>query len=373
MPALFLQLDRNRQFWHGKPAFPVRTDLQTDPCSGPPSNNPAGARIVFQGSPLVFQYYPGQGLQIQPLGNFGKANGLYTLCSTHRSGCDVHALRRLLDELVAIRSGRGGFSTWEYWFAFSGGTPPWTSGMADATAVQALARGSRYLHKPEYMRVAKSAIDVFDHTTPVGVRVRGEGGGVHYVLYSFAPGERVFNAFMQTLNGLYDYYLLSGDKHALRLFHDGDRSARRELPRYDTGAWTRYSQGSAEASLGYEEIATGFVSHLCKRSKIAFWCKTARRLEGYLRTPTTLHYTGPRTATAGRRTSLGISIDKVSCVTAKITAASGHRVLRSQARFPRGRHAFSWVPHSPGTYRLALSVLDLKKNHTDATIEIHVH
>lgn len=373
MPALFVQLRRNTEFWTGNPKFPARTDIPAEPCqSASHAGGGAGARIVFKDSQLLFQYYPGQGIQLQPLGNFGKANGLYTLCSTHKTGCDEPALRQLLDELVAIRSGRGGFTTWEYWFAFSGGTPPWTSGMADATAIQALARGSKLLHIPSYLKVARSALGVFDKAAPVGVRVRGAGGGAHYLLYSFAPGERVLNAFMQTLNGLYDYYLLSGDKHALRLFREGDRSARREMPGYDTGAWTRYDLNGAEASLNYEEVATGFVAHLCKRSKIAYWCRIARRFQRYLTRPTSVHYTGPRSARAGKRTALGFTIDKVSCVTAKILDASGKRVYRSQVRFTRGGHAFTWAPRAPGTYTLGLSVLDLKKNHTDLTVTIQV-
>jgi hypothetical protein len=373
MPALFLQLRRNTEFWTGNPQFPARTDIPAEPCQpAHQGGGHAGARITFKDSQVLFQYYPGQGLQLQPLGNFGKANGLYTLCTSNKTGCDPAALRQLLDELVAIRSGRGGFTTWEYWFAFSGGSPPWTSGMADATAIQALARGSKYLHVPSYMRVAKSALGVFDKAAPVGVRVRGEGGGAHYLLYSFAPGERVLNAFMQTLNGLYDYYSRSGDKHALRLFNEGDRSARREMPRYDTGAWTRYDQNGAEASLNYQEVATGFVAHLCKRSKIAYYCALARRFRRYLTTPTKVHYTGPRSTRSGRRTALGFTIDKVSCVTAKITDASGKLVHRSQVRFARGAHGFTWVPSAAGAYTLALSVLDLKKNHSDLTVPIAV-
>ncbi|HEX8075682.1 MAG TPA: D-glucuronyl C5-epimerase family protein [Thermoleophilaceae bacterium] len=373
MPALFLQLRRNTEFWTGDPKFPPRTDIPAEPCQpASTGGGRAGARISFPSSELILQYYPGQGLQIQPLGNFGKANGLYTQCSTHKSGCDVDALRKLLDELVAIRSGRGGFTTWEYWFYFSGGTPPWTSGMADATAIQALARGSKYLHVPAYMKVARSALGVFDKSAPVGVRVRGEGGGAHYLLYSFATGERVLNAFMQTLNGLYDYYALSHDKHALRLFREGDRSARRELPRYDTGAWTRYDLGGAEASLNYHALATDIVKHLCKRTKMTTYCRYAKRFSGYLTTPTSVHYVGQRKVGAGSRTSLAFTIDKVSCVTVKVTDGSGRRVYRGQARFSRGRHAFTWKPRSPGSYTLGLSVLDLKKNHTDLSLPIAV-
>lgn len=373
MPALFLQLSRNTQFWSGHPKFPPRTDIPAEPCQ-PASHGggAAGARIEFKGSELLFQYYPGQGLQIQPLGNFGKANGLYTLCSTHKTDCDVDALRKLLAELVAIRSRRGGFTTWEYWFAFSGGTPPWTSGMADATAIQALARGSKYLHVPSYMKIARSALRVFDKPAPLGVRVRGSGGGAHYLLYSFAPGLRVLNAFMQQLNGIYDYYLLSHDKHALELFKQGDRSARHEMSGYDTGAWTRYDLHGPEASLNYHEVATSFVAHLCKRSKIAYWCRISRRFKRYLTNPTRVSYKGPLSVRVKRRTALTFSIDKISCVTAKITDASGHRVFRSQVRLARGRHSFTWKPRSRGTYTLGLSVLDLKKNHSDRTVTIEV-
>ena len=82
MPALFLQLQRNTEYWPGRP-YPV-----------------SGQRISFAGSSLIFQYYPGQGLQIQPLANFGRANGLW------RAGREER-LRDLLDELVVIASQRG--------------------------------------------------------------------------------------------------------------------------------------------------------------------------------------------------------------------------------------------------------------------------
>ena len=91
MPALFLQLARNTEYWPDGP-YPV-----------------SGQRVSFAGSSLVFQYYSGQGLQIQPLANFGKANALW------RDG-RAERLRSLLDELVAIASRRGRFTTWEYWF-----------------------------------------------------------------------------------------------------------------------------------------------------------------------------------------------------------------------------------------------------------------
>ena len=371
MPALFLQLDRNAEFWGGDPKFPARSDVPEEPCRRA-STGRAGSRIQFEGSEIVFQYYPGQGLQIQPLANFGKANGLYTACRRNEPRCDQAALKVLLDELVAIRSSRGGFTTWEYFFPFGGGSPPWVSGMAQGTAIQALTRGSVMLKDPSYLTHAKNALGIFEKPTPTGVRARGEGGGYHYALYSFAPGLRVLNAFAQTLTGIYDYAKTAKDSRAMRIFRLGDRSARREVPRYDTGAWSRYSQGGAESDLNYHNVVTDFLENLCSRTKTSVYCQKADRFNAYKKAKPRVSYKGPGSTRVGRRTALTFTLNKVSCVTATIRNAAGEQVYRSQIKFFRGRRSFTWQPRTAGTYRLELDTLDLRKNRTVITRKIVV-
>ncbi|MEA2307771.1 MAG: hypothetical protein QOI65_57 [Thermoleophilaceae bacterium] len=356
MPALFLQLDRNRELWTGVDELPATHD-----------------RIVFPDSQLIFEYYPGEGLQIQPLANFGRADGLYTACSKHYSDCDPGALRALLDELLAIRSLRGGFTTWEYWFRFGGGTPPWTSAMAQGTAIMALARAAQLLDEPRYRKAAHAALGAFERRAPVGVRTRGLGGGVHYLLYSFAPGTRVLNAFAQTLNGLYEFYVQTGNRRALRLFQKGDLSMRQELPLYDTGAWTRYSLGGAEASLEYEELATDVVAHICKRSAIDFYCGYAQRLASYLTSPTRIDYRGPDDARKGEAAELRFWIGKVSTVSVEVTDPDGKPVFSSGERLARGRHVVDWVPQRRGPHRVTFSVVDLRGNQSDLVAPVSVH
>jgi hypothetical protein len=371
MPALFLQLDRNAEFWGGDPKFPAREDVPEEPCRRA-STGRAGSRIQFYGSQLVFQYYPGQGLQIQPLANFGKANGIYTACRRKEERCDEAALKVLLDELVAIRSSRGGSTTWEYYFPFGGGTPPWVSGMSQGTAIQALTRGSILLKQPSYLEHAKRAIGLFEKSTPTGVRVRGEGGGYHYAIYSFAPGLRVLNAFLQTITGIYDYARTAKDSGAMRLFRMGDRSARREVPRYDTGAWSLYSQGGAESDLNYHNVVTDFLENLCSRTKTSVYCQKADRFNAYKKAKPRVSYKGPGSARVGRRTALTFTLNKVSCVTATIRNAGGSQVYRSQVKFFRGRRSFTWQPRAAGTYSLELDTLDLRKNRTVITRTITV-
>ncbi|MGI8729541.1 MAG: hypothetical protein ACR2LK_06050 [Solirubrobacteraceae bacterium] len=113
LPALFKTVARNRQWWSDGPLLS------------------SGRRVSFRGSPLVWQYYTGEGLQIQWLGTFGKANALWKP-RKHDS-----ALRELLGAALALAAQRAGGIAFEYLFNFDGGRPPWVSGLAQGTAVQA--------------------------------------------------------------------------------------------------------------------------------------------------------------------------------------------------------------------------------------------
>jgi hypothetical protein len=372
MPALFLQLGRNREFWQGTPKFPVRTDLLPDPCTRPPSNNPAGARIVFPGSPIVYQYYPGQGLQLQPLANFGMVNGMITGCRHDPTTCDRAGIKQLLDDMIAVRSSRGGFVTWEYWFYFGGGTPPWTSGLSSGTALQALARASErsILNDPSYLGVARSALGVFQTPPPVGVRVPSASGS-HYLIYSFAPGERVLNAFLQAITGLYDYARIAKDSTAASLWKAGDRAARAELPSYDTGKWSRYSAGGPESSLDYHRLLTKFLDNLCRRIRGPY-CTYDARFRSYLGNKPAILYTGDTQGAAGQPLTLRYTIDKPACVTAEVRDSRGASVFRDRRKVARGSHSLVWTPTSTGGYTLTIGAVDQNKNATSPDFTIVV-
>ena len=57
---------------------------------------------------------------------------------------------------------RAGFIAWEYYFNFGGGRPPWISGMAQATGIQAFGRASQLLGEPQLPRPrARDAFGAF--------------------------------------------------------------------------------------------------------------------------------------------------------------------------------------------------------------------
>ena len=170
------------------------------------ANGPAayGRRMKFDGSRLVWQFYPGQGVQIQWLGTFGRMNQLFLA-----KGYDTE-LAAMAREIESYATDRAGGIAWEYQFVFGGGRPPWVSGLAQGTGIQTLSRAAVRLKDPHWFDVARSALGIFRTPPPSGVRVKA-GGGAHYLAYSYAPGQRIYNAFLQSVIGLHDFAFLAND------------------------------------------------------------------------------------------------------------------------------------------------------------------
>ena len=133
-------------------------------------------------------------------------------------------MEQLLSEMIPLASRRGGGTTWEYYFNFDGGAPPWTSAMSQATGLEALSRAYLATKNPYYLQVAASAMAVFGKPPPVGVTVPTTLG-VRFLQYTFAPSLLIINADLQTLIGLYAYALRSAATRPHR------RCSRRATPR----------------------------------------------------------------------------------------------------------------------------------------------
>ena len=382
LPALFATVARNRQWWS----------------NGPLLRN--GARVGFEGSRLVWQHYAGEGLQIQWLGTFGKANGLW------QGGYDA-SLRALLDETLPLAAQRAGGIAWEYLFGFDGGAPPWVSGLAQGTAVQALARAAVRFADPRYGEAARAALGIFREPPPSGVRI-ATPAGAHYLIYSFAPNLRVLNAFTQALNGLHDFAALAGDAEGHALFAAGEAQLRGELAQYDTGAWTRYSL-AREADLHYHKVARDFLANLCARltedaaaaqapptpaspaggTPVALpgtlpvpvptggaapvvapaaaidptpYCGAAQRWTQYLSLPPVVKLVSRR-ARGGKPATLRLTLTKPSYVTLRLRRG-GRTVIVLGGRLGSGVRTLRWPrpPRAAGTYKVLLHARDLAGN-----------
>jgi hypothetical protein len=389
--AVFLTLERNRQWWTTEPLLS------------------SGERVSFPGSRIVWEYYLGQGIEIQWLGTFGEANGYYL------SGHEDANLRQLLAEVIPLATQRAGGIAWEYLFHFDGGVPPWTSGLSQGTAVQVLTRAWSRLKEPADLAAAQQALGIFQKAPPQGIRVATPAGAM-YAEYSYAPSDRILNGFIQALVGLYDYTSITKDPLGLALFEAGDAEARAEVPHYDSGGWSLYDQ-FGESSLNYHELLTEFLQHLCERTRkgpplapaptatpttppptatsttpapapaatggasaaarsaqapastqIAgdeIYCATAQRFTTDLSTPPAITLLS-RTLRGGTRAGVQLSLSKISTVA--MTIRQGPRVVwTNTATVEGGRPRLLWVtPSGGGTFSVSLTATDLAGNFATA-------
>jgi D-glucuronyl C5-epimerase-like protein len=351
----FLILHRNTEFWTHAP-FPATAQ-----------------RTTFGRDPAVFQYYPGHGMQLQPLASWGKVNWLAGDClsrrtrARRRAACPVKQLRRTVDRLLELATPRGDFVAWEYYFSWGGGTPPWISGMTQATAVSALARASRALDEPRWRRAAHRALAAFTTPPPVGV-----DGGDHFLMYSFSPSLRVFNGELQAVSGIGQYAAaFPTDRLAGRLFRIGERTARGMIPASDTGAWSLYSYGGRESTLGYHQLIEGFFENMCKQTLRRVYCAAHDRFARYEREPTRIGIAPLHKLRARHATTVRFSISKVSSVTVQVFDKHGLELSRG-LELPHGDHAIAWTPPTRGRFRLRIAAQGPSGPLGVSTRKIHV-
>jgi hypothetical protein len=350
LPALWLTLERNREWWNLGPLLA------------------SGQRVSFEDSELVWQYVPGEGLQIHPLANFGKLNALW------RSRRDTDRMAALLQELLPLPAQRAGGLAWEYYFDFGGGAPPWVSGLAQGTGLQAVARAAVKAGRgADVLPWLRSGLAIFRTAPPEGVAVAGEGGGTHFLQYSFAPGLEVLNGFVQSLVGLYDFARLAADPEAQALFAAGETSARAEVPAFDTGAWSLYSRGTSthESNLNYHEVLRDFLASLCDRTADPVFCGAEANFTRYLGEGPQLALVSRRLR-GGRAATLKFTLSKISRVTIRV--ARGRTVaLSTTAVLAGGAKAVPLrVPRRAGSYAVSLQATDLAGNRGEASGTVRV-
>ena len=195
-----------------------------------------GTRTTFDGSELIWQYYPGSGWQLQPLANFGRLNGLLKLRKPAAG-----RLEKFADDMLATAVKRRGFLAFEYYFPWGGGAPGWISGMATATGMQAFANLSKRDGDPRYTNAARSMLGAFKAPPPWGVTVQGKAGP-SFLLYSQSPSVLVGNGIAQAVIALDNYRIASRRSGRGGARGRAVAEARRLLPLFDTGAWSLYDR-----------------------------------------------------------------------------------------------------------------------------------
>jgi D-glucuronyl C5-epimerase C-terminus/FlgD Ig-like domain len=357
MPELMHQLDANR-IW-----FAARQ---------PPR---ALSRVTVGSDPIIYGYYPGHGLQIQPLFNWTQANGLWF-------DKNYTGLQRLIDALAPLMvTEPGGWVALEYMFDYGSGRAPWRSGMPQGVAIQVLARQWQATQNAGDLDLAQRMLPAFDIPTTDG-GLLDPSGQRWWPLYAFDPGERILNGDMQVVISLYDYATITGDPVSRVWADEGADVVAQVLPQYDTGAWSRYDQHQV-APLGYHDLMTKQLGQLAARTGNAEFTTYQTRFATYRRTPPTItpstqagpYVFYPYPIDGFRDQGLvSVTLSKPASVAVTVTDANQKVVATQQlGSFSGGLVRLGWnglvggKPAPPGVYSLAIRATDVLGNRTAPT------
>jgi hypothetical protein len=309
---------------------------------------PESGTDVRDAEGIVYRYFPGHGFAFHPLAEFAELNSAVSRKDEEETAGLAEALLRR-----AVPS-RGGL-VWEYEFPFSGGRPPWTSGMAQAVAAQALGRAADLLSDASLLDAADGAY------APVSSLVTQMSAGPWIRLYSFARAP-VLNAQLQTILSLDDYAEISGNDDAAAVVERLKAAAKAFLPRFDTGYWSLYSLAGDESPRSYHEYVVSLLRTLANRDADPVWKATADRFAAYEIQPPILK-PGPAVPTLYPRPADGfrdearfhVWLSKLSYVTLKLAGRS------STVQLGHGPHTLVWAPgpgRAPGLYHPLVRATD---------------
>jgi hypothetical protein len=302
---------------------------------------PRFGRTTADADGVAYRAVARGGARFHPLASFGNLNRV----AAER---DYRATVRLVYALLARARSVGGALVWEYDYRAAGGSAPWSSGLAQAVAAQALARAG-------FLPAARRAYNAI----PRRLLLRLENGP-WIRLYSFS-GAAVLNAQLQAAVSLEEYGRRVGDRGARRLASRLRATAAELLPRFDTGSWSLYALRGNESTLGYHTYVTSLLWKLARRTGEERWARWAARLRDQWRKPPEIR-PGPRTRPAmpvpadGFRdwAEIRFRLSKPATVTLSV---AGERIVR---RFEAGDRSIWWRPgrRRSGTYDVRIHAVD---------------
>ena len=306
----------------------------------------------------VYRWFWSHGYVFHPLANFAKLN-------SRAAAGDLEGTEELAAALLARAVPSDKALLWEYEFPFASGRAPWTSGMAQAVAAQALARAGNLLSDPALLDAADAA-----YAAVPGLLSPGSPAKPWIALYSF-DRTPVLNAQLQAALSVSDYAAVSGAPAAAAFATRLAAAADALLPRFDTGYWSLYSLRGDESPLDYHDYVIALLRKLATRTGDTGWSEAADRFRAYESEPPEIKPGAPpptlypEPADGYRDTApIRFWLSKRSTVTLRV----GKTVIAES--LGHGEHTLVWTPGKApaGLYHPRLSAVAPTGPRAEATL-----
>ena len=197
-----------------------------------------------QGIPLL-NYHGAVGLQHNPIAvaqwGLGNYNLFMRTGSTEAHGKYLKASDWLCERL---EKNSHGLHVWNHYFDWEYRQKlrsPWYSGLAQGQAISLLVRAHAETGETKYLNCAALAFRCFlADVASGGVRFSDAEKNIWFEEYLVSPPTHILNGFIWAAWGVYDYFLATGSREAMRLFAAAVKTLDTNLGRYDLGFWSRY-------------------------------------------------------------------------------------------------------------------------------------
>lgn len=163
------------------------------------------------------------------------------------------------DWLIDNAVSKGDILVWEYKYPWPtyGNTPPFLSGMSQASAIRSLATAYNLTGEDKYRNAAEKGLGAFYVEVDKGGITYKDPMGWWYEEYAqkgMDAEPRVLNGHISALLDLHEYHNLTQDKMAKELFDLGVSDLKANLKYYDARNESRYDRVGNKAVFKYHDL-----------------------------------------------------------------------------------------------------------------------
>lgn len=196
------------------------------------------------GIPLL-NYHGKIGIQYNPIAVSQYGLGNFNLYKRTKNNTYKKKFIKAADWLINnIEKNKYGINIWNHkfdWEYFQTLNAPWYSALAQGQAISLLVRAFIETKNDNYFLVANKAFEAL-------IKETNEGGVLHIDRYGnwwleeylVEPPSHVLNGFIWALWGVYDYFVVTKEQQASKLYQNCLKTLNENLHRYDTGYWSLY-------------------------------------------------------------------------------------------------------------------------------------
>jgi len=283
----------NLSFWHGEPQINKKSNYQKLGQYYMKFLYKANYSGDFdsKGIPML-NYHGNIGLQYNPIAISQWGLGNYNIYKDKKNNTESYnKFINSADWLVSnLEKNPDSVYIWNHtfdWVYKKTLINPWYSGLAQGQGLSVLVRAYDETKDEKYMKAMRRVIgSFFCSTSNGGVTFTDSNEDIWLEEYIVNPPTHILNGFIWGIWGLYDYWLLTGNKKVKKLFDGYVKTIKNNLYKYDIGYWSLYELSDLKirmrSSIFYHKLHITQLKILFAMTNIKLFEEVSNKWESYL-------------------------------------------------------------------------------------------